>query len=364
MKKVFLIGLIICYSLLSGAQQNDNKRTTVYKTWIKLNKSPQIVKGVLYEIGDSSIFVSESIYNSTLQEYRFNDIGLMKVRRGNSIRRGIYRGAGFGFVSGIIASVSFVGDASVLTGPLYLMLGITYGGVGAGVGALAGTIKDRIPIKYSYENFEKYRGNLQDYSYKPEKKDAGKRFEHRGYVGSSMGLSFALGEFKTNVPIDSYRGMKMTGFSNKATIGYRFTDRIGANFVIRSDEYSTLGESQMPMTWVLDSFTIGPVISLPIDKKFRFDLIPSIGFTSAYMYLEEEEIYTGEVLGFKDIYTGEGLGVNITGALVYNLSKRWFAAASAGYLSSKQKYKEGGNGTARNIDIELGLAYKFGKRSL
>jgi hypothetical protein len=362
MKKAFVIVLAVCCFLLAGAQGNDNKRVKIYKTWVKLNNSPQIVKGVLYEIGDSSIFVSESIYNSNLQEYRFNDISLMKVRRGNSIRRGIYRGAGIGFVTGIIASISFVGDASVFTGPLYVMLGMTYGVVGVGVGALAGTIKDRIPIKYSYENFEKYRGNLQDYSYKPEKKDAGKRFEHRGYVSSSMGLSFALGEFKTNVPIDSYRGMKMTGFSNKATIGYRFTDRIGANFVIRSDQYSTLSESQM--IWNLESFMIGPVISFPIDKKFRFDIIPSVGFASAYMYQEEEEIYSGDVVGFREIYKGEGLGVDITGTMVYNLSKRWFASVGAGYLSSKQKYKEGGNGTARNIDIELGLAYKFGKQSL
>jgi len=364
MNKVFLIGLAICCSLLLAAQQNDNKRTTVYKAWIKLNKSPQIVKGVLYEIGDSSIVVAESIYSSTLQEYRFNDIGLMKVRRGNSIRRGIYRGAGIGFVSGIIASFSFVGDASVLTGPLYVMLGMTYGVVGAGLGAMAGTIKDRIPIKFSYENFEKYRGNLQDYSYRHETKDAGKRFEHRGYIGSSMGLSFALGEFKTNVPINGYRGMKMSGFFNKMTIGYRFSERIGVDFTIRSDEYSTLGVSETKMSWLFDSFMIGPVLSLPIDKKFRFDFTPSVGFASAYLISEEVEIYAGESIEYKEIYTGEGLGVSISGTLVYNLSKRWFASASAGYFSSKQKYIEGGNGTARDIDFNLGLGYKFGKRNL
>ncbi|OFX52967.1 MAG: hypothetical protein A2066_20735 [Bacteroidetes bacterium GWB2_41_8] len=353
MKKISLIGMAICCFLLAGAQENDNKRAAIFKTWIKLNNSPQIVKGVLYEIGDSSIFVSESVSNPTLHEYRFNDIDLMKVRRGNSVKRGVYNGAGIGFVSGIIASFSFVGDASVLTGPLYLMLGMTYGAIGSGVGALAGTIKDRIPIKSSYENFEKYRGNIQDYSYKKEVKDARKRFEHKGYVGFSMGLSVAMDEFKTDVPIDNYRGMKMTGSGATLTAGYRFTDKIGINFMLRTNSYSTHGDNDMPVYWNLDSFTLGPVISFPTDKKYHFDIIPSVGFASAYMYVDNEETYTGE-----------GLAINVTSAFAYNLSKRWVTSFSAGYLSSKQQYKEGGSGLARDIDFKLGLAYKFGKRSL
>jgi hypothetical protein len=353
MKKTLLIGMAICCFLLAGAQENDNKRVAIFKTWIKLNNSPQTVKGVLYEIGDSSIFVTESVYSSTLQEYRFSDINLMKVRRGNSVVRGTIGGAGIGVVGGIIARSAFVGDAGVFTGVFNVLFGITYGVVGAGLGAVVGTIKDRFPTKSSFENFEKYRGNLQDYSYKHEVVAAKNKFEHRGYVGFSMGLSFAMDEFKTDVPIDNYQGMRMTGLSTTANIGYRFTDRLGVNFMLRSTEYSTVGKSSIPMLWYLDSFTIGPVISLPIDQKFRFDLIPSIGFASAYMYVDDEETYTGE-----------GLGVNITGALVYSLSKRWVASASAGYLSSKQQFKEEGNGTARDIDIALGLAYKFGKRSL
>lgn len=364
MKKVFLIGLAICCFLLAGAQGNETKKVRAYKTWIKLNNGHQRAKGILYEISDSSVFVSESVYNSIHQEYRFSDIDLMKVRRGNSVLSGSIIGTGMGIVTGIIARSAFVGDAGVFTGVFNVLFGITYGAVGAGLGAFAGTIKDRIPIKGSFENFEKYRGNLMDYSYKYEKIATGNIFEHRGYIGSSMGLSFALGEFKTNVPIDGYRGMKMTGFSNKMTIGYRFSERIGADFTIRSDEYSTLGVSETKMSWLLDSFMIGPVLSLPIDKKFRFDFTPSVGFASAYLNSEEVEIYTGESIEYKEIYTGKGLGVSITGALVCNLSKRWFASASAGYFSSKQKYIEGGNGTARDIDIELGFAYKFGKRSL
>ncbi|MDF1551117.1 MAG: hypothetical protein P1P88_25070, partial [Bacteroidales bacterium] len=80
---------------------------------------------------------------------------------------------------------------------------------------------------------------------------------------------------------------------------------------------------------------------------------PSIGFASAYLYVDNEEVYTGV-----------GFGVNISGALAYDISKRWIGSVSSGYLSSKQKYKEGGYGKASDVNIQLGLAYKFGKRSL
>jgi hypothetical protein len=66
----------------------------------------------------------------------------------------------------------------------------------------------------------------------------------------------------------------------------------------------------------------------------------------------------------KEIYTGGEFAVNISGALSYDISKRWIGYVSTGYLSSKQEFKEGGNGKASDIDIQLGLAYKFGKRNL
>jgi hypothetical protein len=194
---------------------------------------------------------------------------------------------------------------------------------------------------------------LQDYSYLQEEIVAINKFEHKGYIGFNAGLSFAMDEFAFDIPVNNYKGMERTGFSSKTIFGYRITEQIGVNFSVRTNQYSTVGDNQIPMTWNLDAFTAGPILSLPLSEKFRFDFSPSIGFASAYLYVDN-----------KEIYTGGGFAVNISGALSYDISKRWIGSVSSGYLSSKQEFKEGGNGKASDIDIQLGLAYKFGKRNL
>lgn len=348
-----IIGLFVCCGFWTGAQENGNKKIKVYKTWVKLNKSPQIVTGVLYEIGDSSIFVAGSLLYPSTREYSFSNIEFLKVRRDKSIARGAIAGSAIGAGGGFATGLAFVGEAGVFTGVISTYLGLVFGVFGGGVGILAGTIKDRFPINSSFENFEKYRSPLMNYSYLQEEIVAIHKFEHKAYIGFSAGLSFARDEFAFDVPVNNYKGMERTGFSSKTIFGYRITEQIGVIFSVRTNQYSTIGDSQIPMSWNLDAFTAGPVLSLPLSEKFRFDFSPSIGFASAYLYVDN-----------KEVYTGGGFAVNISGALAYDISKRWVGSFSSGYLSSKQEFKEGGNGKASDIDIQLGLAYKFGKRSL
>ncbi len=344
---------MVCCGFWTGTQENGKKKIKVYKTWIKLNNSPQIVKGVIYEVGDSSIFVTGSPLYPDTREYSFSNINLLKVRRDKSIARGAIAGSAIGAGFGIITAVDLAGGAGFFTGVWSAIMGSGFAVLGGGIGILAGTIKDRFPINRSFENFEKYRSPLLNYSYIQDEIVAIHKFEHRGYIGFSAGLSFARDEFAFDIPVNNYKGIERTGFSSKTIFGYRITEQIGVNFSIRSNEYSTVGDSEIPMSWTLAAFTAGPVLSLPISEKFRFDFSPSIGFASAYLYVDN-----------KEVYTGGGFGVNISGALAYDFSKRWVGSFSTGYLTSKQEFKEGGNGKARDMDIQLGLAYKFGKRSL
>jgi hypothetical protein len=353
MKKTFLIVLIICSCLTSWAQEKSNKKIKVYQTWIRLNNNPGTVKGILYEIGDSSVFVTESLNNKSLHEYRFNDIELLKVRRQKSVIRGTIAGGIFGFGGGLITASAFAGDFGYLESIVAATLGITYGIIGAGAGALIGSVKDRFPMRNSFENLKKYRRSLQDYSYINEKRTAGDPFEHRGYMSFSMGWAFAQGEFASIIPVENYVGMKRQGFSTISTLGYRFNETIGVAFVMRTDQYNLEEQSQVPSFWNFDTFAIGPVISFPISKKIRFDLNPSIGSSSAYLLIEN-----------KEVYTGRGIGLQGTGTLVYNVSKRWTVSSSVGYISAKQHFKQGENGKASIVDLEFGMAYKFGKRSL
>jgi hypothetical protein len=353
MKIFLIIGLFVCCGFWSGAQENGNKKIKVYKTWIKLDNNPQIVKGVIYEVGDSSIFVAGSLLYPGTTEYSFSNIEILKLRRDKSIARGAIAGSAIGGGVGIITAVDLAGGAGFFTGVISAYMGFVMGVFGGGIGILAGTIKDRIPINRSFDNFEKYRSPMLNYSYLQEEIVAIHKFEHKGYIGFSMGLSFAKDEFGFDIPVNNYKGMERRGSSSKTIFGYRITEQIGVNFSVRTNQYSTVGDSEIPMSWNLDAFTAGPVLSLPMSEKLRFDFSPSIGFASAYLYVDN-----------KEVYTGGGFGVNISGTLAYDFSKRWVGSFSSGYLSSKQEFKEGGNGKARDIDIQLGLAYKFGKRSL
>lgn len=353
MKKVLIISLFICCGYWTCAQEQENKKIKVYKTWIKLNNNTQNIKGVIYEIGDSSIFVTESLLYPDVREYHFSEIDYLKVRRDKSITRGAIAGSAMGGGVGIVTGLSLTGEAGIFTGAISTYMGFVFGVFGGGVGILAGTIKDRFPMNRSLENLEKYRGPLQNYSYLKDESVATHHFKHKGYIGFSAGLCFASNEFAFDVPINNYKGMEMTGFSTKTIIGYRITEYLGVNFSVRSNQYPVVNDSQIPMSWNLDAFTAGPVISLPISDKFSFDFSPSVGFASAYLYEDN-----------KEVYTGGGFGINISGTLAYNISKRWVGSVSSGYLSSKQSFDEGGNGKASDIDIQLGMAYKFGKRSL
>jgi len=353
MKLLMIIGLFIFCVLGVSAQKKGDRKAKVYKTWIKLNNSPQIVKGVLYEVGDSSIFVVESQLNPEAREYSFSHINLLKVRRDRSIIRGAIAGSAIGGGAGVVTGLALADKAGLFTGAISASLGLAFGVFGGGIGILAGSIKDRFPIDRSFDNFNKYRRPLQNYSFLKEEIVAPNKFKHRGYVGFSAGLSFARNEFAFDVPVGDYNGMETTGFCSKAIIGYRVKEQIGVNVSVRTSQYSAVDNSQTEMFWNLDAITAGPVLSLPISEKSRFDFSPAIGFANASLYADNNEVYTGG-----------GFAVNISGALVYDISKRWVGSVSSGYLSSKQEFKQGGNGKANDMDVQLGLAYKFGKKSL
>ena len=353
MKKTLLISLLVCCFFPLIAQQNTPKKTKVYQAWIKLNNNDNPVKGFFYEVSDSSIFLTGKMDTSVIHEYNFRNINLLKVRRTKSVQRGIITGAAIGAGYGIISSLNWIGEYGFLSEAVSVGIGFAFGLYGAGVGALSGTIKDRIPIKANFGNFEKYRGSLQDYSLKHEKGVPAKKFIHQFYAGFSTGFTFASAGFAPLVPATGNKGMEKTGTGSKTTIGYRFTKRLGVNFSVRTNQYSLIGASKTADFWNLDAFSIGPVITFPISEKFRFDFLPSLGYAKAYLMFNNEEIITGS-----------GIGVGLAGNLVYDFSKRWLMTAGLGYLTSNQLYSVNVKIKPSDLDLGFGVAYKFGKQSL
>jgi hypothetical protein len=143
-----------------GFREPPVKKQKKYQTWIRLNNNPLVAKGILYQVSDSSVFLVNSLTEPEPREYKFSAISLLKIQRYRSVIRGTITGGAIGFTGGVILINSVDGGLSFLTIPMSAASGFTFGLIGAGIGALAGTIKDRIPVRGNIENFTKYKGSL------------------------------------------------------------------------------------------------------------------------------------------------------------------------------------------------------------
>ncbi len=177
MKTINVIALIVFCCLNSIHAQETIKKNKVYRTWITMNSEPFKVKGFLYEINDSSISVANSKIIKEYSTVRFQvaklhiiDIEKIKTRRNNSIGRGIWIGAVTGFVvGGIIGLVDGddpAGFLAMTAGEKAIKAGVALSIGGAVIGGLIGTIKIRIPIDGSMNNYNRNKNKLNKYSIK------------------------------------------------------------------------------------------------------------------------------------------------------------------------------------------------------
>lgn len=186
MKHINVIALIALCCLNTLSAQEFTQKTKLYKTWVYLNTEPFKVKGVLYEVTDSTLLVSNSL---VIQDYNTNKFEVVKlnvsnieeieIRRKNSIINGVFIGALSGFaLGGMIGLIS--GDdppcpsrallcLSFSAGEKALLAGIPLSIVGAGFGALAGSFKIIIPIDGNNHLFNANKNRLKEYSIKKQK---------------------------------------------------------------------------------------------------------------------------------------------------------------------------------------------------
>jgi hypothetical protein len=184
MKRPVLITVVfLCFHFLLNAQgdsiklwlSSDTARKFIYKTWISLINRQNTIKGVLYEVNDSSVFVSNSLlkkdysigkYNVT--KISFSNIDLVKTRMKNSVRRGALIGFVTGFaVGGLIGLISGDDSPGILSFSAKekaLLYGIPLAVGGTGVGELIGSIKIKIPINGSMDKFNRNKSRLKKYT--------------------------------------------------------------------------------------------------------------------------------------------------------------------------------------------------------
>ncbi len=172
MKKKMFAFLMIALAVGGLSAQDTTKKTKIYRTWISTNSEPFKVKGSLYKVNDSSIFVSSFL---RLQDYPANrdqllvelyleNINTIKIRRMNRIGRGAWIGAISGFVVGGFIGYQTEFDYFLHRHEMVFLGGVPLSIVGAGVGALIGSNKIIIPINGNANNFNKNKKELRKYS--------------------------------------------------------------------------------------------------------------------------------------------------------------------------------------------------------
>lgn len=184
--KIFTLTAVLLSSFYSLSAQEDSaklfpgkdeNRFRIYKVWVSLNNDPEIFKGALYEIKDSSIQVSNSIIKKDyttgkfdLSKINYNNINIVKTRVKNSVGCGILIGAFAGFaIGGLIGILSGDDDPEVIyfastAKEKAIGNGICLSIIGGSIGAIVGNIKVKIPINGNLGNFNINKIRLKKYS--------------------------------------------------------------------------------------------------------------------------------------------------------------------------------------------------------
>jgi len=149
-------------------EKEIKKKFKIYQTWISLYSRSKKLKGVLYEIQDSSVLISYSLIkkaylsgNFSVSKIHYNDIKFIQIRRKGRVAIGAGIGGAIGIAIGIPVGYA-QGDDILYTarqnaGWYAYGLGI----IGAGTGALVGSIKAKIHINGSFENYDSNRNRLE-----------------------------------------------------------------------------------------------------------------------------------------------------------------------------------------------------------
>jgi len=169
MRTIILIAVVIfCLASPAAAQKDSVSKKKIYKTWLLLNRDQGKIKGILYDIKDSSILLSDSKYpadyrkgNFKVYEYQVSSINTIKIRRMRNINKGALLGMAAGFVAGVVTG-ALLSEGN--TGAA-LWAGSWGLGLGAAVGAAIGSVKISIPVHGDHAKFTRNLKKLKACAY-------------------------------------------------------------------------------------------------------------------------------------------------------------------------------------------------------
>ena len=171
MKLIGVCTLIVLCCLSNVKAQEIDKKNNKYKVWLSLIDKPYEVNGVLYELKDSTILLSNYktysefiIDNNPTIELGISNIDLIEVRKKNRLAKGIVLGAVSGFAVGSLIGLARGDDAESSGGEKAVKGGLSLAIPGALVGMLIGSVKISFPIEGSLLNFKSHKKELLKYS--------------------------------------------------------------------------------------------------------------------------------------------------------------------------------------------------------
>jgi hypothetical protein len=357
MKKLLGIFVILvgCQIFVS-AQKNIFGQPKLYETWLRLNCSPYQLKGVLYEVKDSSVLISYSKRKKDYMageimksEFHYKNLEVLKTRRLNRIETFALIGSVIGF------SAVMIGLPEKETGiPMAytaFFLGVPVSAITGGIGALAGLSKTKIPINGNMSDFNQYKGRMKRYSIMDEpfeELDLIKpTYEKRGYLGLVLGPSFPLGNFADNSPANLDAGYAKTGGASSFTFGYRFKNKFGisAFSVNNSYKFDKVGSN---LTHTYFGLFTGPMYSVPVNNKFVFDIKPMLGYSELTLAIDENSDMNAK-----------GICYGLFGSVSYHISTRLSAIFDGGYLYSNQKLLNNDSKKIEILNFGIGIGYRL-----
>ena len=180
MKRIIPVTIILLLFPLSlSSQDSGTQKIKYYNAWISINNDPGKVKGLLYEINDSSVSLSNLLnftdHTTGFTEpvnIDFSNIDVIKIQKDRKVAKSVMTGMITGFIIGGISGPLIVrmgASQPPFATPAQWTASVMIPGAGLAIcgsiaGGLIGSFKIKIPVNGSFNKFNDSRNRLKNYS--------------------------------------------------------------------------------------------------------------------------------------------------------------------------------------------------------
>ena len=186
-KLLILISMIVCLPQVIFAQTDSAFQKQFYRIWIKSMDKVTMNEGVLFEVKDSSLVISETYERRASQQGKFDiskinasSIYIIQTRKNHKLLKGVLIAGVPALFFGVMATASIISNSSpddpleghaMTAGTVIggVMVGLVITGFGVSIGAAIGAPKTKYKVRGNQHLFELYRPALNERAIKKNK---------------------------------------------------------------------------------------------------------------------------------------------------------------------------------------------------